>query len=152
MKTKFLVLAAVAMQEVKASGFTDFWENMWCDLGGIFNFADFACKSTQDWDTLIPSTQRTQNTGGYMLKTKVNTDSDTLKVQLQLTTPVPSSGNVIEMSFSTKYTKSGVDAYDSGLCIVPYWSSQSMDNYIYEANDLSTSAPLVQLTTTSQTF
>ena len=87
-----------------------------------------------------------------MLKTKVSTDSDTLKVQLQLTTPVPSSGNVIEMSFSTKYTKSGVDAYDSGLCIVPYWSSQSMDNYIYEANDLSTSAPLVQLTTTSQTF
>ena len=82
-----------------------------------------------------------------MLKTKINTDESNLVVQLQLTTPVPTAGNVIEMSFGTTFTggPSSVASFDTGMCIVPFWGTTTLNNYIYEPNDLYSTLPIVQL-------
>ncbi len=52
--------------------FVNFWVLAWCDMGAIFNFKEFACGPPPlEWTTLIPSTQRTTNTPGYMMRSKI---------------------------------------------------------------------------------
>ena len=40
-----------------AMSFNEFWLTVWCNLGGIFNFKDFACGTPPTPDTFyIPAT------------------------------------------------------------------------------------------------
>ena len=56
--------------------FVDFWPGFWCDLGHIYNFDKFACVVPVPWSILIPSSQRTNNTGGFNLKAKITTSNN----------------------------------------------------------------------------
>ena len=120
-----LTLASVGLiSSATASAAKDWFVDRWCDLGGIFNFKDFACGVSPTPDTYyIPSTQRTNNTAGYALSGQVNknsTDSSVpyINVKLSLTTPKPLTGQVFEMSMS--FYKNATAYYDTAMCVVTY--------------------------------
>ena len=137
---------ALLLPTILASEFTDWWVDRWCDMGGIFNFADFACTYPEQWTTMISSVQRTKTGGinGFALKTKVDASDTMLEVQMQLTTPMLSSGNAVEMSFSMPMDE-GATSYDTALCLIPWYSVDSMQSNTYEVYDLIASAPLSEL-------
>ena len=151
--TLLISLAALAQQTNAALGFVDWWKMAWCDFGAMYNFKDFACGVDPAGFSLISAGQRTDNTAGYSLDARMWTQdsvdftSEAIYVQLTLMSPVPTSGNVIELSFSVQDPKTGQDAmtadtaattqsYDTFVTAVMYGSSQTMESYEWEVYDL----------------
>lgn len=86
--------------------FVEFWKLVWCDFGGLYGFRDFACPPSIPMKPMISAGQRTNNTAGYALDTKIwtgTTDdytSECVFIQLTADIPKPTIGNIIELSIS----------------------------------------------------
>ena len=59
---------------------------------------------------------------------------------------MPSSGNIIEFSFGI--LDSAGENVDTGLCIIPWYSTESMESNVYEVYDLYTTSPVSLIGTT----
>lgn len=151
--TLLLSLAALAQQTNAALGFTDWWKMAWCDFGSMYNFKDFACGVDPAQFNIISAGQRTDNTAGYSLDARVWTQesvdftSEAIYVNLLLMSPVLTTGNVVELSFSVMDPKTGQQAmsddvaattqqYDTFVVAVLFGSDSTMDNYEWEVLDM----------------
>lgn len=154
MKLILTAVLAILMQLASARSettdkFVEFWKLVWCDFGGLYGFRDFACPTSVPMKPMISAGQRTNNTAGYALDTKMwtgTTDdytSECVFIQLTADIPKPTVGNIIEMSISvqsiptTNSSSTAASTFDTGICATTYQSDASLSKMTWETQDLS---------------